>query len=42
MSRYKIMDTTFFIGMNIALFGLLVYGLLTAREKIKAGRKEII
>ena len=42
MSRYKIMDTMFFIGMNIALLGLLVYGLLTAREKIKAGRKEII
>ena len=32
----------FFIGMNIALLGLLVYGLLIAREKIKAGRKEII
>ena len=38
----KIMDTMFFIGMNIALLGLLVYGLPTAREKIKAGRKEII
>ena len=42
ISRLKIMDTMFFIGMNIALLGLLVYGLLTAREKIKAGRKEII
>ena len=36
------MDMMFFIGMNIALLGLLGYGLLTAREKIKAGRKEII
>ena len=36
------MDMMFFIGMNIALLGLLVYGLLTASQKIKAGRKEII
>ena len=28
----------FFIGVNIALLGLLVYGLMTAKEKIKAGR----
>ena len=36
------MDTTFFIGMNIALLGLLVYGFFSAKEKIKAGRREII
>ena len=32
----------FFIGINTALLGLLIYGLVTAREKIKAGRKEEI
>ncbi|AII42588.1 hypothetical protein KR100_04305 [Synechococcus sp. KORDI-100] len=36
------MDTMFFVGMNVALLGLLVYGLVSAKEKIKAGRKEII
>lgn len=36
------MDTTFFIGMNIALLGLLIYGIVSAKEKIKAGRREII
>ena len=36
------MDTIFFIGMNIALLGLLAYGLISAKEQIKAGRKEII
>ena len=30
----------FFIGINTALLGLLIYGLVTARENIKAGRKE--
>ena len=30
------MDMMFFIGVNIALLGLLVYGLMTAKEKIKA------
>ena len=41
-SRYETMDMMFFIGVNIALLGLLVYGLMTAKEKIKAGRKEIV
>lgn len=41
-SRHKTMDMMFFIGVNIALLGLLVYGLMTAKEKIKAGRKEIV
>tara|TARA_E500000178_G_C16573407_1_gene552717 strand:+ start:489 stop:599 length:111 start_codon:yes stop_codon:yes gene_type:complete len=36
------MDMMFFIGMNIALLGLLAYGLVSAKEKIQAGRKEII
>ena len=36
------MDMMFFIGVNIALLGLLVYGLMAAKEKIKAGRKEIV
>ena len=42
MTCFKIMDTMFFIGMNIALLGLLIFGLLSAKEKIKAGRKEIV
>ena len=32
----------FFIGINTALLDLLIYGLVTAREKIKDGRKEEI
>ena len=36
------MEMMFFIGVNIALLGLLIYGLITAKEKIKADRKEIV
>ena len=36
------MDMMFFIGVNIALLGLRGYGLMTAKEKIKAGRKESV
>ena len=36
------MNMMFFIGVNIALLGLLVYGLMTAKEKIKTSRKEIV
>lgn len=36
------MDTIFFIGINAGLLLLLSVGLLSAREQIKAGRKEII
>ena len=36
------MDTMCFIGINAGLLVLLAYGLITGREKIKAGRKEII
>jgi hypothetical protein len=30
------------IGINTALLGLLIYGSVTGREKIKPGRKEMI
>ena len=36
------MDMMFFVGMNVALLGLLAYGLMTAKKEIKAGRKEIV
>ncbi len=41
-SRLRIRDTRFLIGINTALLGLLIYGSVTGREKIKAGRKEMI
>ena len=34
------MDTMFFVGINAGLLVLL--GLVSAKDKIKAGRKEII
>ena len=36
------MDTMFFISINSGLLVLLVVGLVSARDQIKAGRKEII
>ena len=36
------MDTMFFIGINAGLLMLLAVGLLSAREQIKAGRKQTI
>ena len=36
------MDTLFFIAINVGLLSLLVVGLLSAKDKIKAGRKEIV
>ena len=36
------MDTMFFVGINAGLLFLLVFGLVAAKDKIKAGRKEII
>ena len=36
------MDTMFFIGINAGLLVLLAAGLLSARDQIKAGRKETI
>ena len=32
----------FLIGIDTAHLGLLIYGIVTGREKIKAGRKEMI
>ena len=36
------MDAMFFIGINAGLLVLLAVGLLSAKEQIKAGRKETI
>ena len=36
------MDTLFFVAINVGLLALLVVGLLSAKDKIKAGRKEIV
>ena len=36
------MDTMFFVGINAGLLVLLVFGLVSAKDKIKTGRKEII
>ena len=38
-SHLEVMDTMFFVGVNA---GLLIFGLVSAQAKIKAGRKEII
>tara|TARA_B100000524_G_C23593581_1_gene349917 strand:- start:126 stop:236 length:111 start_codon:yes stop_codon:yes gene_type:complete len=36
------MDTVFFVGVNAGLLLLLIFGLVSAKAKIKSGRKEII
>ena len=36
------MDIMFFVSVNAGLLVLLVFGLVSAKDKIKAGRKEII
>ena len=36
------MDIMFFVSINAGLLVLLVFGLVSAKDKIKAGRKEII
>ena len=36
------MDTMFFVGVNAGLPILLIFGLVSAKAKIKVGRKEII
>ena len=41
-SHLEVMDTLFFVGVNAALLILLIFGLVSAKAKIKAGRKEII
>ena len=37
----EVMDTMFFVGVNAGLLILLIFGLVSAKAKIKAGRKEI-
>ena len=41
-SHLEFMDTMFFVGVNAGLLILLIFGLVSAKAKIKAGRKEII
>ena len=41
-SYLEIMDTMFNVGVNEGLLMLLIFGLVSAKAKIKAGRKEII
>ena len=41
-SHHEVMDTMFFVGVNAGLLILLIFGLASAKAKIKAGRKEII
>ena len=41
-SHFEVMDTMFFVGVNAGLLILLIFGLVSAKAKIKAGRKEII
>ena len=41
-SHLEVMDIMFFVGVNAALLILLIFGLMSAKAKIKAGRKEII
>ena len=41
-SHREVMDTMFFVGVNAGLLILLIFGLVSAKAKIKAGRKEII
>ena len=41
-SYLEVMDTMFFVGVNAGLLILLIFGLVSAKAKIKSGRKEII
>ena len=41
-SQFDVMDTLFFVGVNAGLLILLIFGLVSAKAKINAGRKEII
>ena len=41
-SHLEVMDTMFFVGVNAGLLILLIFGLVSAKAKIKAGRKQII
>ena len=41
-SHLEVMDIMFFVGVNVGLLVLLIFGLVSAKAKIKSGRKEII
>ena len=41
-NHLDVMDTLFFVGVNAGLLILLIFGLVSAKAKINAGRKEII
>ena len=41
-SHLDVMDTLFFVGVNAGLLILLIFGLVSAKAKINAGRKEIV
>ena len=41
-SDLEVMDTMFFVGVNAGLLILLIFGLVSAKSKIKAGHKEMI
>ncbi|MBL6741325.1 MAG: hypothetical protein ISP80_02690 [Synechococcus sp. BS301-5m-G53] len=41
-SHLEVMETMFFVGVNAGLLFLLIFGLISAKAKIKNGRKEII
>ena len=40
--HFDVMDTLFFVGVNAGLLILLIFGLVSAKANINAGRKEII
>ena len=41
-SHFDVMDTLFFVGVNAGLLILLIFGLVSAKAKINAGRTEIV
>jgi len=41
-SHLEAVDTMLFVSVNAGLLVLLIIGLLSAKAKIKAGRKEVI
>ena len=42
LSHLEVMDTMFFVGVNAGFLILLIFGLVSAKAKIKTGPKEII
>ena len=41
-SYLEVMDTMFFVVVNAGLLTLLIFGLVSAKAKINAGRKETV